>query len=486
MVKRIICLLLSFAVIAGITGAAFADEENKEFQTKTTYNLYAEQGDTSVGGDGTTKTMEDTRTQAQKADDANRQTISDIADWLKEMMNQNPGFEFGDPTGKFSLEWQKLNGSLPGFNEVILPEYTLDNKELPEYVTPDFSMLGDGLQIDENNQNLDYYDAYYEDHNGINDPLPAEEHAIVIQDPAGCTKVDQKNVPSKYIAAYAYNYGEFNDSGAAPFKWPSYESDPRITDQNQLVDYNDAIAEIQNQMNNEFADKVGHLDTNIIYDPNATLSDIMHNPSAGDLQSFFPNKLHEATLPGTNTTVLVPNSNQDLYDILMWYLQQTNSEDIRITRYTQYNVKTYSSRTLRYKTPLSVYTWEIQGEGKDTQTHVTGAPNCRVLFLNTGVYQIDVYNTQEVVRQNVVSGQKTEVWTLSNGDIFNGLVIYCNSKSFRSVLSVDLEPTTEKVKLIASCFTAKISPEMLNQYHYISNGELFTAVTGDYTTERIR
>ena len=106
-----------------------------------------------------------------------------------------------------------------------------------------------------------------------------------------------------------------------------------------------------------------------------------------------------------------------------------------------------------------------------------------MLFRGAGTYNVHVYNTQNVVRNNKVSGTKTEYWVLGNGDAYDGLLIYKNSSSFSGYIGTDIGPKLEEIELVKDGFNADVTPEMVNVQLIDTYGNIRTPST-DYTTER--
>jgi len=97
---------------------------------------------------------------------------------------------------------------------------------------------------------------------------------------------------------------------------------------------------------------------------------------------------------------------------------------------------------------------------------------------------VRVYNTQQVIRNNKVSGEKREVWLLGNNDAFNGLVVYNNATSFEAFIAQDIGPTLEEVELVRNGFVANVTPQMVNQVQLIDTQGNVRSPSDGHTTER--
>ena len=157
---------------------------------------------------------------------------------------------------------------------------------------------------------------------------------------------------------------------------------------------------------------------------------------------------------------------------------------IGIKRLDVYSVSTYGYRTIRISSPLPSYHWTVAGEGtfREASTSENRLP---ILFTRAGTYSVQVFNVQNVIRNNKVGGTKSELWVLSTGDEYDGIVVYNSSTSFEAFIGEDIGPKAEEVELLDDGFTANVTEQMTNAVQCIdANGNIHSPAD-DFTTEKI-
>lgn len=221
--------------------------------------------------------------------------------------------------------------------------------------------------------------------------------------------------------------------------------------------------------------------------PDWDLDDVIEFPDIDDVIDQFPGHVDQDTIPGTNVDVIIPETNEDLYVLLMRYIQELLSikrNYANVTSITQYKTNEINVQTIRRSTPLAQYRWEITAENGNMMESTTTSPIIKLLFQSPGIYTVRVYNTQDVIRNTKVSGTKSEYWVLSNNDFFDGMVIYKNSSSFSGYVGQDIGPKEEEIELKKNGFIANITPEMVDKIQFMdTNGNIRTPADG-FTTER--
>lgn len=182
-----------------------------------------------------------------------------------------------------------------------------------------------------------------------------------------------------------------------------------------------------------------------------------------------------------------PTDSVALYNVLQSYLQQCQASGqttLKIKKLDVYSVSTYGYRTIKISSPLSSYHWTVSGEGTFREAATT-ENRLPILFTRAGTYNVQVFNIQNVIRNNKVGGTKSELWVLNNGNQYDGIVVYNTSTSFEAFIGEDIGPQIEEVELLDDGFTANVTEQMINSVQCIdSNGNIHTPAD-NFTTERI-
>ena len=84
-----------------------------------------------------------------------------------------------------------------------------------------------------------------------------------------------------------------------------------------------------------------------------------------------------------------------------------------------------------------------------------------------------------------MTGYKTEVWVLDNGDIFDGLVLYNHTTTIGGFQSEDIGPTIEELRLTDQGFIAHVSPDQASKTAIIDDQGFVHAAGSQFHTERI-
>lgn len=209
-------------------------------------------------------------------------------------------------------------------------------------------------------------------------------------------------------------------------------------------------------------------------------------PDIDDTVKEFPGIIGKDEIPGTNIDVGVVTDNQKLYELLYEYMQrlyELKKYNVTVTRYIVYQLQECDIQTIRLSVPLADYRWIVTGPG-GTVEKTTSSDYVKILFRTAGNYNVQVFNTRNVWRNNKVSGIATEYWVLNNGDFFDGVVVHKTSKSFSGYISQDIGPTEEEVELKENGFNANVSASQLNKIMLIDDNGNIRSPSGGFTTER--
>ena len=225
-------------------------------------------------------------------------------------------------------------------------------------------------------------------------------------------------------------------------------------------------------------------------DPSA-MTEYWENQALESLIDYLGGGIQEEQLGNSDIYIGVPISNEVLKDSLYSYISALHNigvHNIKVTKYTVYTAESYSVRTVRASSPVYPlqYHWTVSNLSGDNQIDewTETQPYIRILFESAGDYYIKVAQNKNVIRNNKVSGYKTEIWTLNNGDIFDGLVFYNHTTTFESFLAADIGPAVEELQLTEDSFIANITEKMVGQTQMLDeNGYLHQSADG-FTTER--
>lgn len=424
----------------------------------------AEQTGATYTGQGESNTKTDTRTQKQKEDDATKERINELEALIRETIDQiNSAEESGsqNPGGDlnpFPDHTPGGSGTFPDFN---FPDYELPDWALPDFELPDMPQW----ELPEINVGLVFEDGE-----------KAFDGIYIIEGPTGVVVVDQVTVPIGMIASYVSQLNNLNDKAFPSIAQPQQ---PHITVEDveqpfTQADLDRLIAEMEEWIRNNTP----------IIPPDFNLPDIMGNPDIGDLD--FGGSFDITPLPGPDTEVSVPKDVSSLYQVLMRYLAELQSlgkNHVNITRVAVYNTTEYAIRTIRQSTPLPEYRWEVTGENGTISTQ-TDTRILKLLFRSSGTYTVRVYNTREVIRNNKVTGKKSEIWMMSNNDAMDGLVLYNSTTAFEAYIAADIGPTVEEVELVKDGFIANVTPKMVDQVQLIDADGNMRSPSDGHTTER--
>lgn len=482
MPKKFISLLIVGIVCMSCCSTALASEhDNNGYVSDMTNNtvtyLFAEgQGETYTGI-GNINTQTDTRTLEQKEDDANQARIDELAKLVDEAANQlnegsaQIGTEFNKAFTDYSFTPIDQNYTLKPFADIQLPDYTLPNWQLPPL--PELPPLPDWLNLQ-----LTYPDIIFQN-------VDAEK---VIPQPTwvpvenGYAIVEQVKVPIVQIQTLLQIENKLHDQTAdlniVP-QLPTY-----VMDMEELKGLIDEYYKLQldQDMLNWFNQMLQSWQISGTQLPG--VGGLINNPNPGALNQYFNDTLN--IQPIGDMQVSVPTRYDVLYARLMEYLlelQRLGQTTIQINRITIYNVQNYNYRCIRHATPYNDYRWQVSGPSGSVETH-TETNYLKILFQSAGTYDVDVFNVQSVTRNNQVSGKKATIWTMGQGDVFDGLVLYNHTTTFKSFVADDIGPVVEEVRLVDDSFTANVTQQMLNKIQMIdSNGNIHTTADG-FTTER--
>lgn len=437
----------------------------------------------------------------------------DLPDW------QLPGQDL--PDNPDLPDYELPDWELPG--DLELPDWVLPDFQLPDM--PDFTVP----EIDWDwypDWNVDWELPEFNPDEVFEDGEKAFDETYVIDGPTGSFVIRQFSGNLGLLAAYANQVGKMHentagDLGNTPDIDVTYEEEDRgvinLIPQLSLVvpefptfnlpdfefpdiempewnlpdfDFSDFEDWFKNWVKDHFGSIDGG-DSSIFEDdmefPDWDLDDVIEFPDIDDVIDQFPGHVDQDQIPGTDVDVIIPETNEDLYVLLMRYIQELLSigrQYANITSITQYKTTDVNVQTIRKSTPLAQYRWEITAANGEMMESTTTSPVIKLLFQSPGTYTVRVYNTQDVIRNTKISGEKTEYWVLSNNDYFDGMVIYRNSSKFSGYVGQDIGPKEEEIELKKDGFIANITPEMVDKIQFMdTNGNVRTPADG-FTTER--
>ena len=478
-------------------------ENTENIGQNIVYNATAEKQNTTMSGQGDINTNIDTRTEEQKADDNKEKQRQELIDKIKDIYSQisdiqgQPGGDEngGDGGGDWhpDQDWNPDDIFKP-VPDITLPEYTHPGYENPSYTLPDLPEWGlPNWELPE--FALPEWPEYEpsDDYVSLSDGIKDLDKTYVIENPNGIFVVDQILLPIGTLVTLGNTYKGMNDKDISLPKTvvPSVteEDGPRrgLTEDDLNQMYREWLAHIRDSLPNVSIEipSLGPIpDDGYITPP--SLDDLLPLPDRpGDgIFDTFPDKL-----PDTDFEVTVPKDTDALYELLMRYLRELmelGQSTIAVTRITQYQTRQYSVRTIRTATPLPDYRWKVtNSDGSSIETS-TESRSLKMLFRGSGTYHVNVYNKQNVIRNNKVSGTKSEYWLLGNGDFYDGLLIYEQSSSFNAFIGTDIGPRIEEIELLRDGFNAVITPEMVNTVQLIDTFGNVLSPSIDHTTERER
>lgn len=210
------------------------------------------------------------------------------------------------------------------------------------------------------------------------------------------------------------------------------------------------------------------------------------------------NPVLEDLLGGTTEELVIGNyhlqkplRNDVLAEALASYVALLNEHDaatLQVRKFTVYTADSYRMQTIRYMSPTYPlhYRWVVENAARNCIVDdVRTQPYIPIMFQSPGTYYVSVYQNKDVTRNNKISGYKTEIWTLANGDAFDGLIFYAHTTTFESFISADVGPTVEELKMTGEDFTATVTPSMAQEIQFIDSSGYIHQAGGDFSTERI-
>ena len=190
-------------------------------------------------------------------------------------------------------------------------------------------------------------------------------------------------------------------------------------------------------------------------------------------------------------TFVMPKQNGTLYRSLLSYikmLEDLGQHTMKVKKYTIYQATSYKVQAFKSYSPALPleFRWVVKDPTGTVVADATRSTNyVQVLFQGPGTYDVSVYQTSNVIRHNYVTGYKTEVWVLDNGDIFDGLVLYNHTTTIGGFQSEDIGPTIEELRLTDQGFIAHVSPDQASKTAIIDDQGFVHAAGSQFHTERI-
>lgn len=492
-----------------LTTPAFASSEktnlqHKEFNVDITTQVQAEQ-QTKPGysGSQTGQQITDTRTEEQKVEDDLKAERDRLEQLIKEISDQIAagGTGQGGTGGTGDNPWDEIPGfgdwvdqNKPGsIGKVELPEWALpENPELHPGELPSFDELWEQFIIE--NHIVFPPTLPYTPETGLVTGLesadPTFEGMVTQPTDNGVITVTQQTMPIGALVTYAGLNAGLSEENQNLIKNPEEITEIEVTEQDQEpiiipditmlpFDFTKWFDEFRDWILEQYPVKPGE-NADVIEDQ------FIKNPSIDDMEDMFPGVIKPGQLPGTDIDIGFVDDMQKLYELLFMYMQQLNElnmVNVNVTRFTIYQMTDYDIQTIRTSVPTSEYRWVVSGPGGSVDK-VTNSPQAKLLFRAAGDYDVDIFNTQNVYRNNKVTGLKSEVWVLSNGGFFDGLVVYQSTSKFSGFISEDIGPRLEQVRLVDDSFIANVSPSMLNKIQLMDQyGNIRTPADG-FATER--
>ena len=503
--KRLIASALAAILLLSIPIPALAAYEessgqSRDYLSDTVIITQAEEQTTSYTGQGTINTATDTRTQEQREDDDNQARIDELMGLVNQTIGElnEDALNFDNDGGDTGWGYTDIpEYTLPNYQNPNLPEYNLPGYELPGYELPEYE-LPEWVLPEYEQYILPEYEEYLAPEytlpeSTVTDIILPETtiiHGTGARDFAGNVFMPMENgfaianqveIPIIQIITYTSIISDMNN--------PEYEFNlpdvpTLVTDQDLLI--GELVSPYQYEFDQDMLDWFENImrENGLTGRPIGNLDDLLNNNSLDELQDHFGGTVDIKDIGGL--PIGVPSRTDVLYQQLMDYLTELlalGQNTINVTRVTVYNVNTYAYQTIKTAVPYEAYHWVVSNGGDTIDTY-TQTSYLKILFQAAGTYTVKVYNTQDITRNNKVSGKKTEIWMLSQGDMFNGLVFYNHTTSFASFVSDDIGPVTEEIELIEDGFIANVATHMVNRVQMIdSNGNIHASSSG-YTTER--
>ena len=217
-------------------------------------------------------------------------------------------------------------------------------------------------------------------------------------------------------------------------------------------------------------------------------------PSYGDPDAGLFDYFGELNLEpfGVGNIVLSrPLNGDQLREALYSYIdiyRNTGRNYITLSKMEIYHATSYHINTIRVANPVypTRFRWSVLSpSGAEIVDSITQDPNEKVMFTSPGSYYVTVWQDKEVTRVNKVSGYKSEIWSLANGDQFDGLIFYAHRSYFEGNCSDDLGTQIEELQLTDDSFRANVTENMIGKVQFIDQYGGIHQVQNNFTTERI-
>lgn len=192
-----------------------------------------------------------------------------------------------------------------------------------------------------------------------------------------------------------------------------------------------------------------------------------------------------------NTTLSRPLNGDQLREALYSYINIYKNEGknyVTLSKMEIYHATSYQMNTIRVANPVypTRFRWSVLSPtGAEIVDSVTTDPNEKVMFTAPGNYYVTVWQDKEVTRVNKVSGYKSEIWSLANGDQFDGLIFYAHKSYFESFCSDDLGTQIEELQLTDDSFRANVTENMVGKVQFIDQYGGIHQIQNNFTTERV-
>lgn len=536
--------VLMLLICSMTTSAAFASENGavKDYVSDSVYQLQADKPSKSFSGKGNSTQKTDTRTPEQKAADQKKEEAQKIQNKINEvlekMQGQTTGTTITNPDGS-KWDWGNLgdwvNSNGGSLGTVTLPDWVIGNN-------PTLSPSLEGAKLPTINDLWKQFIEKYPEitnknpefpnqveipnqtQNPNQSQLPNQQYPNVpitsIDNPSTVDKVDFTGTKTQatndglmIVSQFAAPIQIFAIGAATNAKLPasvqpnlSQPTSPKIT----VNDYGPNI-QFPEPIIVETPKDIGPKITMTPFDYKSFFdswaawirkmlpllpgenSQVVENqfirhPQISDLTNTFPGMLSPGKIPGTDISVVYPNNSEDLYNLLLFYmsqLQELNMTSTNVTKFTLFQLEKYDNNIIHTSIPTKHYRWLVTSPGGESSVEKnTDTPYAKLLFRGSGTYNVKVFNNQNVYRNNKVSGKKIEMYVISGGSFFDGLVVSKSSSTFEGYINEDVGPTLEEVELKKNGFTANVTDAMLNKIQVVdSKGNVMSPAEG-FTTQR--
>lgn len=495
---RIRIPIIAILAALALTLTSYADDANQRNQDVAIYEgqtvtLTAKQEGVSYDGQGKGNKTTDTRTEEEKnQEELERQKqayLDEIARISDEIDN---GLIDGDGWSDLGgSDWVDTYQGDPGTPS--LPDWSLGDSTLPPGTVPSLDELWDYFTThivgEEDGTGGNYPDADFDDADPSDLITGGETTDKEIDTPQADQTTNGLLVTSQSVVPMGALVIGAAPCGTDPISLPELTV-PEVTFQNGEPTPIPSIDMLPLDYQGWFEDWVRSIFSTLDIQPGSadskTEEQFIRNPNIDDAMDMFDGIIVPGIIPGTDISVGYIENQEALYQLLLMYMQMLQNVDITsacVTKFTVYQITELDIQTIHTRIPSSEYRWVVTGPG-GTVEKTTDTPYAKLLFRSSGVYDVDIFNTQTLWRNNKVSGEKSEIWVLSNGGFFDGLVVYQNTTRFNSYVSEDIGPTIEEVRMVDDSFTANVSESMLNKIQLIDQDGNIRAPSDDYTTQR--